>query len=163
MVYSQAAFTAMMPVSLAWCLVVSLYRRVFPSKIMNANLPDDWSIAAPADRKIVLITGCNCGIGLETALGVADRGCYVVCGCRTIEKCKQAVEAIGPSRSGYVCELDLSSLASVRRFARRFDEEHGRVDVIVNNAGMNGRGVSEDGMDLCYQVGCASWWSFGRS
>src|SRR5262245_50428000 len=100
--------------------------------------------------KIVLITGGNTGIGLETAVGLAKLGAQVVITSRDEVRGRDAVAEI-KRRSGSelvdVMELDLARLASVREFAAAFLSRYDRLDVLVENAGLvlRSRSVTEDG------------------
>ncbi|XP_049952521.1 retinol dehydrogenase 13-like [Schistocerca serialis cubense] len=92
-----------------------------------------------ADGKVVIITGANTGIGKETARELALRGATVVMACRDIQKCeKSRHEIVLESKNKYVyCRTcDLASLASIRKFCERFKNEHKRLDILINNAGV---------------------------
>lgn len=71
--------------------------------------------------KVVIITGCNTGIGKETALDLAKRGGRVYMACRSLSKCevarKEIIELSGNSNV-FSMELDLSSMESVRSFVK---------------------------------------------
>jgi NAD(P)-dependent dehydrogenase (short-subunit alcohol dehydrogenase family) len=89
--------------------------------------------------KTVIVTGGNSGIGYEAALQFAGKGAQVVLACRSLEKARAAAGAIAAARPGgtvEVMELDLASLKSVRAFADAFYKQHGRLDVLCNNAGV---------------------------
>lgn len=91
------------------------------------------------DGKVALITGCNTGIGKETALELAKRGARIFMACRDYNKCEKArLEIIEQSGNQNVfnCTVDLSSLQSVREFAERFNKEVPRLDILINNAGI---------------------------
>ncbi|XP_061400893.1 retinol dehydrogenase 13-like [Musca vetustissima] len=91
------------------------------------------------DGKVVLITGCNTGIGKETALELAKRGGHIYMACRNYQKCEEArLEIIEQSGNSNVFNrtLDLSSLQSVRDFVEKFNEEVQRLDILINNAGI---------------------------
>ena len=92
----------------------------------------------PMDDRIVVITGGNSGIGLETAVGLAAAGARVVLGCRNPDKSAAAVADIR-ARSGNddvgSRPLDLADLDSVRGFAESLSDLD-RIDVLVNNAGL---------------------------
>jgi NAD(P)-dependent dehydrogenase (short-subunit alcohol dehydrogenase family) len=90
------------------------------------------------DGKVVIVTGANVGIGYETAKDLAKRGAKVIMACRNMDKGKQAVAEIKKENANAdvsVMKLDLSSMKSVREFARKFQSEQTRLDVLVNNAG----------------------------
>ena len=105
----------------------------------------------------VIVTGGNSGIGRQTALELARRGAHVVLACRDLAKAEEARAAIAAETGeGSVSsrELDLASLASVRRFAAAAEAELPRIDVLVNNAGifpMQGW-QTEDGFEAQFGV-----------
>ena len=100
-----------------------------------------WSLADMPDlggREIV-ITGANSGLGLESAKALAARGARVTLACRSLDKARAAreqIEKVVPGAQLETGELDLGSLASVRRFASEFAGGHGRLDILLNNAGI---------------------------
>jgi NAD(P)-dependent dehydrogenase (short-subunit alcohol dehydrogenase family) len=106
---------------------------------------------------VVLITGGNTGIGLETAIGLARKGAHVVITSRDSTRGDAAREEI-VSRSGNesvdVMQLDLASFASVRAFAAAFLDRYDRLDVLIDNAGLvlGRRSVTEDGNETTFQV-----------
>jgi NAD(P)-dependent dehydrogenase (short-subunit alcohol dehydrogenase family) len=86
----------------------------------------------------VVTTGANSGIGYQVALHFARRGDTVVMACRNPEKARDAqrrIEQQVPDAKIVPMKLDVSELQSVREFGRRFSEEIGELDVLVNNAG----------------------------
>ncbi|XP_036343888.1 retinol dehydrogenase 12-like [Rhagoletis pomonella] len=91
------------------------------------------------DGKVVIVTGCNTGIGKATALELARRGGRIYMACRDAVRCEAArleiVERTG-NQHVYNRTLDLASLDSVRQFAARFLAEEQRLDILVNNAGI---------------------------
>ena len=93
---------------------------------------------ARLDGKTVLITGCNVGIGKETALDLSRRGARVLMACRNIEAANETAEKIRSSTKGevQVYKLDLASLASVRDCATEIKNNEERLDVLINNAGV---------------------------
>lgn len=91
------------------------------------------------DGKVVVITGCNTGIGKETVLDLAKRGAKVYMACRDLKKCDEArfeiIKATG-NNNIFSRKLDLASLESVREFADKFLKEETRLDILINNAGV---------------------------
>ena len=94
--------------------------------------------AGPERKKLCLITGANTGLGKQAALVLSrDHGFEVVGACRSLERGQAAAAAVAAEGGSLsVLELDLSSLASVRRFAEEFKATYGRCDVLLNNAGV---------------------------
>ncbi|XP_048843377.1 retinol dehydrogenase 13-like isoform X2 [Brienomyrus brachyistius] len=89
--------------------------------------------------KTVVITGANTGIGKETARDLAERGGRIIMGCRDEEKCEAAAREIRRDTCNhhvYARRLDLASMASIREFASRVNQEEERVDILINNAGV---------------------------
>lgn len=73
--------------------------------------------------KVVIITGCSTGIGKETALDLARRGCKVYMACRNMTKCNDArKEIIDKTRNSRVFsrELDLASIKSIQSFVEKY-------------------------------------------
>ncbi|MEU2871133.1 SDR family oxidoreductase [Streptomyces olivoreticuli] len=87
--------------------------------------------------KVVLVTGASSGIGEATARRLATSGHQVVLGARRTDRIRAVAEDIrsGGGAAGHH-ELDVTSLESMRSFVREAHDRHGRVDVLVNNAGV---------------------------
>lgn len=87
--------------------------------------------------RTIIVTGANTGIGEPTARALAGAGARVIFACR---QAATGEEAVARARAAYpLCkaefaELDLASLASIRRFAERLDAP--KIDVLVCNAGL---------------------------
>jgi NAD(P)-dependent dehydrogenase (short-subunit alcohol dehydrogenase family) len=110
------------------------------------NIPD-------LDGKIAIVTGANSGIGYETARALANKGAIAILACRNKDKGEAAVRQIIRDHPGAKAEfmlLDLSDLASVRRFANQFATHYDRLDILVNNAGIMAIpfGKTADGFEL---------------
>lgn len=74
-----------------------------------------------ADGKVIIITGCNSGIGKHTALELARRGARVYMACRNYFKCEEArneiIDLTG-NTNVFNMTLDLTSMESVRKFVK---------------------------------------------
>ena len=96
--------------------------------------------------RVALVSGGNRGIGLEIVRQLAERGLTVVLGSRDGERGRAA--AAGLSGGVVVRQLDVADPESVDRLSRSVEEEFGRLDVLVNNAGITNdegqRGVDAD-------------------
>jgi short-subunit dehydrogenase len=83
-----------------------------------------------------LITGASSGIGLETAVKIGEAGGEVILVSRTREKLEEVAKQVEDAGgTAHVHPADLSDLDDVDRLAAEVLEEHGGVDVLVNNAG----------------------------
>ena len=88
-------------------------------------------------RKVVLITGASSGIGEATARHLAAIGHQVVLGARRTDKLATLASDIrGAGGEALHKELDVTSLDSVKAFITAAHERYGRIDVLVNNAGI---------------------------
>jgi NAD(P)-dependent dehydrogenase (short-subunit alcohol dehydrogenase family) len=109
---------------------------------MNAHTPPWTTQQMPAQTgRTAIITGANSGIGLETAAALAAAGAHVIMACRSPERAADALALLrrrAPGADITPMPLDLSSLASVRAFAEGFRKRHGRLDLLINNAGILG-------------------------
>ena len=103
--------------------------------------------------KVVIITGANSGLGLESTKALAAKGATVVMACRNLRKAEEAkaeVLATNPAARLDVMALDNASLASVRAFADAFKAKYDRLDILLNNAGVMAipRELTEDGFEM---------------
>lgn len=87
--------------------------------------------------KIVIITGASSGIGEATAKLLASRGATVALAARRVEKLREiaaAIQANGGKAS--VHQVDVTDKDQVQKLVEDVVSQHGRLDVIVNNAGL---------------------------
>jgi len=89
------------------------------------------------ESKVVLITGASSGIGEATARLLAEKGHHLVIGARRTDRLESlASELRAAGGSVEYRQLDVTDLSDVQAFASFALEKHGRIDVIVNNAGV---------------------------
>lgn len=93
-------------------------------------------------NKIALVTGANKGIGLEISRNLAGAGCTVLLGARNIERGQQAARQLGGAGLDDVhfIELDVTRQGTVMAAAEQIEKRYGRLDILINNAGVNLRG-----------------------
>jgi len=99
---------------------------------------------------IIIITGSNSGIGLETARVCMKQHATVILACRDTDKARQALYLLPDSYKSDVIHLDLANLASIRTFCTKFTQKYPRLDVLVNNAGVMATpySLTSDGFEL---------------
>ena len=106
--------------------------------------------------RVAVVTGANGGIGLHTARALAEHGATVVIAARNLDRSKAAAQLITASAPGaviYPLALDLGSLESVRSAAAQILASHDRIDLLVNNAGVNVSTPATTGDGLETQMG----------
>jgi NAD(P)-dependent dehydrogenase (short-subunit alcohol dehydrogenase family) len=86
-----------------------------------------------SDRPIAVITGASRGLGLETGRQLLARGCHVILTARDGAAAEAAAAALGAHAEGHA--LDVSRDDAVAAFFDWLRQSHGRIDVLVNNAG----------------------------
>lgn len=98
--------------------------------------------------KSVIITGANRGIGLDTALAFGRAGFKVFATMRNPDGANSLKSKIqDESLPIYILKMDVDSDDSVKLAMNNIQNEHGLVDVLVNNAGIERHGTIED-MDI---------------
>jgi len=110
--------------------------------------------------KVVVITGANSGCGLEAARLLCSWNATVILACRDMDRAAKAAANIEKSLpqecTGKVLvrQLDLASMASVKKFAERFRESGLALHVLMCNAGFRSGSLSvtDDGIEMHYQV-----------
>lgn len=92
-----------------------------------------------SEQKIALVTGANKGIGYEIAVGLGALGWSVGVGARDEERREAAVQKLrADGVEAFGVPLDVTEDASVAAAARLVEERAGRLDALVNNAGVTG-------------------------
>ena len=88
--------------------------------------------------KVVLVTGAGKGIGKEIALACGDAGADIVAGSRTVGEVEQVAEQVRKAgRRAEAWQLDVADVSSIEEFVGKTLDAFGRIDVLVNNAGVN--------------------------
>lgn len=105
---------------------------------------------------VMVVTGANSGLGLETTRALASHGAHVIMACRSLDKAHRAIEQLRTQGAGEVegrlepWALDLASLDSIEQFAARFESEHEQLHALCNNAGVMALpyGRTADGFEM---------------
>lgn len=94
---------------------------------MNNNIKD----------KVIVITGASSGLGLAAARRLAQQGACLVLGARRIERLQQLADELnGEGHRAIAVEADVTRLDDVKRLVDSAVQTFGRVEVMVNNAGL---------------------------
>ena len=93
--------------------------------------------SSTAEPKVVLVTGASSGIGEATARLLATEGHRVVLGARRVDRIAVLAQEIREGGDEALHQkLDVTDLASVQAFVASAHSRYGRIDVLVNNAGV---------------------------
>jgi 2-deoxy-D-gluconate 3-dehydrogenase len=103
------------------------------------------------DGKIAIITGGGSGIGRGLALALAEEGAKVaICG-RRVNRLEETAELIGQQGgSALIVQADVAKEANIKRLVQATIEVHGRIDILINNAG-----ISEE--SPAHELEAATW------
>ena len=118
--------------------------------IKDEDLTMNWD----KDNITILITGGSSGIGVETARALHHTGAKIFITTRDVSKaecvCDDILASSPSSKPIGIIEMDLDSLASVRRGAEKFLKEGGgRLNILINNAGVMAapKGMTREGFE----------------
>ncbi|MEO9228314.1 MAG: SDR family NAD(P)-dependent oxidoreductase, partial [Devosia sp.] len=89
-------------------------------------------------QRIALVTGANQGVGFQVAKELAASGVTVLLGSRNLAKGEAAAHKIGLGT--IAVQLDVTDPASIAAVAERVRSEFGRIDLLVQNAGISNHG-----------------------
>lgn len=95
--------------------------------------------------KTALITGSSMGIGFALAQGLAEAGAAVVLNARGVEKLETAAAQLRTQgHTVHMLAFDVTDHAGVAEAVNAFEAEHGAIDILINNAGMQHRTPLQD-------------------
>ncbi|XP_042022371.1 short-chain dehydrogenase TIC 32, chloroplastic-like [Salvia splendens] len=116
-----------------------IFGRRGPSGFSACSTAQDVTQGIDGSSLSAIVTGASSGIGAETARVLALRGVDVIMAVRNVESGKKVKETIlkeSPKAKIEVMELDLSSLASVTKFASEYNSLGLPLNLLINNAGV---------------------------
>ena len=88
-------------------------------------------MAATRSRPVAVVTGASSGIGAATVVALGRRGYQIVAGARRLARVRRVVGDLGVA-----LPLDVTDEESIDQFVSAVSEKFGRIDVLVNNAGL---------------------------
>lgn len=107
--------------------------------------------------KVVVVTGASSGIGEALARRFSALGAHVVAGARSLGKLETVVA--GLPTGGLAVQCDVSKEEDCRRLIDRAAEVYGRIDVLVNNAGISMRALFDDvDLDVLRKLMDTNFW-----
>jgi len=95
-------------------------------------------------EKVVIVTGAGSGIGEGVARRFAEEGAQVVLAGRTLDKLEKVQQSLPDPRAALCVQTDVARESDVIRMVERAIETFGRIDVLVNNAGIAVEGQVDD-------------------
>ncbi len=121
----------------------------------------------PMAGKRVIITGPTSGIGREIAVQLAALGAEMVLACRDPQRGQRTADELARRTGAKDCvvmQVDTSSQRSIHEFARQFRDRYSRLDVLINNAGINRarRQMSVDGVELTFATNVLGYYLLTR-
>ncbi|MBO8472879.1 MAG: SDR family oxidoreductase [Bacteroidetes bacterium] len=100
------------------------------------------------EGKVVIITGASSGIGLASSKLYASRGYRVVMAARSVDKLAAEAASFGCNADNVLCvKTDVSIEEDCRNLIEKAVEKFGRIDILINNAGISMRAMFRD-LDL---------------
>ena len=143
-----AGFAALTTTYLAFNTTKYLFWRYSEKKkkFNSYTSNDEALMGKDLSGRVAIVTGCNIGIGFETAKTLVKRGCCVIMACRTESKAitarEKIIDELGKDGVNVtendliVMKLDLSDLSNVSQFVKNFNLKKFDLHYLINNAGL---------------------------
>jgi NAD(P)-dependent dehydrogenase (short-subunit alcohol dehydrogenase family) len=120
----------------------------FWERHLDPDLPTAQNVRRVAAGKVVVVTGASSGIGRAVANALAGSGAIVIGVARGVEQLEEMkAESVALGGVVHLYPTDLSDPQACRTMLERVIAEHGRVDVLINNAGRSIRRSVMDSLD----------------
>ena len=94
------------------------------------------------ENKVAIVTGASRGLGMAAARSLAAEGCKILAAARSVEDLQNFESELPDSIRA--CPCDMTDIDAVRSLPARAVEEFGRLDIVVNNAGIAPAGLFLD-------------------
>ena len=114
--------------------MISKHQTPTKSGFHSKTNADEITNGIDLNEKIAIVTGGYSGIGLETTRELVATGAKVIIPAKRTEVAVQNLEGIVSKEN--IVEMDLGNLNSVRKFTEDFKESFGKLDLLINNAGI---------------------------
>ena len=114
--------------------MISKHQTPTKSGFHSKTNADEITNGIDLNEKIAIVTGGYSGIGLETTRELVASGAKVIIPAKRIEVAVQNLEGIVSKEN--IVEMDLGNLNSVKKFTEDFKESFGKLDLLINNAGI---------------------------
>lgn len=120
------------------------------SRPTSLQIVKDENREAALSEKVALITGCSSGLGIETARAMKATGITLFLTARNLEKARHALGDILDGNRVHLLHLDLESLESVRSCVAEFKSKSGKLNILIENAGICHvpKGSTRDGFEI---------------
>lgn len=130
-------------------------QRVLRQRFDSSSTADQVLEGRDLSGKVAIVTGANSGIGYETARSMAHHGAQVILACRSLDRGNAAMEKMRQNREDAkvrVMQIDLTSLASIRKFAVEFLATGLPLHYLILNAGVFSLPweLTEDGIERTF-------------
>ena len=114
--------------------MISKHQTPTKSGFHSKTNADEITNGIDLNEKIAIVTGGYSGIGLETTRELVATGAKVIIPAKRTEVAVQNLEGIVSKEN--IVEMDLGNLNSVKKFTEDFKESFGKLDLLINNAGI---------------------------
>ncbi|KAF4545911.1 Short-chain dehydrogenase protein [Lasiodiplodia theobromae] len=118
------------------------------------QIVEDEGLRGKLTDKVILITGCSSGLGVETVRALVRTGATIYATARSLEKAQDALGGLAKLDRVHLLHLDLNSLSSVRACASEFLSKGRKLNILISNAAVMATpdGRTTDGFETQFGV-----------